>query len=266
MRGTIRKFTALLLALVSINASIKALNFLYFFINTGNKMKDLIPNDVVELSKTEVCAAIKKNAESLAIYNAVDAVGNKQKTMRNKVRKTLSTLSVDGKSLAKLHELELVMNVFKVNKKIDNMRSFKSCIEWCFNDLVKDDSQPFFQKENRQSMKNVEVNTLQPCVMSIVGNANGGNKKKNATILEAATDDIIVNLIADDDNKFQPKNRILFETYTALDDNNELQVTDSELEYTIGLFENFTKELIKARLEALNQALIEETDEIVNAK
>ena len=36
MRGTIRKFTALLLALVSINASIKALNFLYFFINNGD--------------------------------------------------------------------------------------------------------------------------------------------------------------------------------------------------------------------------------------
>ena len=115
-------------------------------------------------------------------------------------------------------------------------------------------------------MKNVEINTLQPCVMSIVGTSKGGNKKKNATIMETATDDIIVNLIADDDNKFQSKNRILFETFTALDDNNELQITDSELEYTIGLFENFTKELIKARLDALNQALIEETDEIVNAE
>jgi len=229
-------------------------------------MKDLIPNDVVELSKSEINASIKKNAESLAIYNAVKAVGTKKKTMRNKVRTTLSTLSADGKSLAKLHEIELVMNALKVNKLIDDMKSLKSCIEWVFNDLVKDDSQPFFQKENRQSMKNVEINTLQPCVMSVVGTSKGGNKKKNATIIETATDDIIVNLIADDNNEFQPKNRILFETFTALDDNNELIVTDSELEYTLSLFDKFTKELIKARLDKLNQALIEETDEIVNAE
>jgi hypothetical protein len=158
------------------------------------------------------------------------------------------------------------MNNLKVQSKIDQMKVLKSTIEWCFNDLVKDDQHPYFVKENRKSMKNVEINTLQPCVMSAVEAPKGGNKKKNATIMETATDDIIVNLIADDDNKFQSKNRILFETFTALDDSNELIVSDSELEYTLSLFDKFTKELIKARLDTLNQALIEETDEIVNAE
>ena len=229
-------------------------------------MKDLIPNDVVELSKSEIKQAINKadNAESLAIFKAVKAVGTKQKTMRNKVRTTLSTLSADGKSLAKLHEIELAMNALKVDKLIDDMRSLKSCIEWCFNDLVKDETQPFFQQENRQSMKNVEIKTMQPCVMSAVEAPKGGNKKKNATIMETATDDIIVNLIADDNNEYQPKNRILFETFTALDDNNELIVSDSELEYTIGLFDKLAKELRKARLDSLNA--VEKTEEIVNAE
>ena len=227
-------------------------------------MKDLIPNDVVELSKSEVTKAIKKNADALEIYNAVDLFNDRQQTMRSKVRNTLATLSADGKSLAKLHEIELAMNVFKVNKNIDNMKSLKACIEWCFNDLVKDETQPFFQKENRQSMKNVEIKTMQPCVMSAVEAPKGGNKKKNATIVETATDDIIVNLIADDNNEFQPKNRILFETFTELDDNNELIVTDSELEYTIGLFDKLAKELRQARLDSLNA--VEKTEEIVNAE
>jgi len=229
-------------------------------------MKDLIPNDVVELSKSEIKTAYSKSEASKAICSAVSESLGKSNKLRKVVKDTLSKLSEDGSSQSNLYELELAMNNLKVQSKIDQMKVLKSTIEWCFNDLVKDDQHPYFVKENRKSMKNVEINTLQPCVMSAVEAPKGGNKKKNATIMETATDDIIVNLIADDNNEYQPKNRILFETFTALDDNNELIVSDSELEYTLSLFDKFTKELIKARLDTLNQALIEETDEIVNAE
>lgn len=212
-------------------------------------MKDLIPNDVVELSKTEVCTAIKKNADSLEIFNAVKAVGTKRKTMRNKVRKTLSTLSADGKSLAKLHEIELVMNCLKVNKLMDDMKSLKSCIEWCFNDLVNDDSHPFFVKENRQSMKNVEINTLQPCVMSPMLKPK---VKPKAEIVEDISDiDLKINLTADNDNKFQSKNKIFFESHCELDENNELVINDETFNATMELFKAFQSEIRKARLNAI---------------
>lgn len=212
-------------------------------------MKDLIPNDVVELSKTEVCTAIKKNADSLEIFNAVKAVGTKRKTMRNKVRKTLSTLSADGKSLAKLHEIELAMNCLKVNKLMDDMKSLKSCIEWCFNDLVNDDSHPFFVKENRQSMKNVEINTLQPCVMSPMLKPK---VKPKAEIVEDISDiDLKINLTADNDNKFQSKNKIFFESHCELDENNELVINDETFNATMELFKAFQSEIRKARLNAI---------------
>jgi hypothetical protein len=214
-------------------------------------MKDLIPNDVVELSKTEIIKSINKaeNTESLEILKAVKAVGTKKKTMRNKVRKTLSTLSADGKSLAKLHEIELVMNCLKVEKLIDDMKSLKSCIEWVFNDLVKDDSQPFFQKENRQSMKNVEINTLQPCVMSPMLKPK---VKPKAEIVEDISDiDLKINLTADNDNKFQSKNKIFFESHCELDENNELVINDETFNATMELFKAFQSEIRKARLNAI---------------
>jgi hypothetical protein len=93
--------------------------------------------------------------------------------------------------------------------------------------------------------------------MSDVIPPKGGNS--NAKIVEGATDDIVVNLVGDDENKFQSKNRILFETFTELDEANELVITDKELEYTLNQFELFTKELIKARNDAL--ALVEEVAE-----
>ena len=221
------------------------------------KMKDLIPNDVVELSKSEIKTAYSDNETSKAICSAVsDSVGKTNK-LRTVVRDTLSKLSKDGTSQSNLYELELAMNNLKVQSKIDQMRVLKSTIEWCYNDLVKDELHPYFTKENRKSMKNVEVNTLQPCVMSDVIPPKGGNS--NAKIVEGATDDIVVNLVGDDENKFQSKNRILFETFTELDEANELVITDKELEYTLNQFELFTKELIKARNDAL--ALVEEVAE-----
>jgi len=214
-------------------------------------MKDLIPNDVVELSKTEIIKSINKaeNTESLEILKAVKAVGTKKKTMRNKVRKTLSTLSEDGKSLAKLHEIELVMNCLKVNKLMDDMKSLKSCIEWCFNDLVKDETQPFFVKENRQSMKNVEINTMQPCVMSPMLKPK---VKSKAEIVEDISDiDLKINLTADNDNKFQSKNKIFFESHCELDENNELVINDETFNATMELFKAFQSEIRKARLNAI---------------
>ncbi len=214
-------------------------------------MKDLIPNDVVELSKTEIIKSINKaeNTESLEILKAVKAVGTKRKTMRNKVRKTLSTLSADGKSLAKLHEIELVMNCLKVNKLMDDMKSLKSCIEWCFNDLVNDDSHPFFVKENRQSMKNVEINTLQPCVMSPMLKPK---VKPKAEIVEDISDiDLKINLTPDNDNKFQSKNKIFFESHCELDENNELVINDETFNATMELFKAFQSEIRKARLNAI---------------
>ena len=214
-------------------------------------MKDLIPNDVVELSKTEIIKSINKaeNTESLEILKAVKAVGTKKKTMRNKVRKTLSTLSEDGKSLAKLHEIELVMNCLKVNKLIDDMKSLKSCIEWCFNDLVKDEKHPFFVKENRQSMKNVEINTMQPCVMSPMLKPK---VKSKAEIVEDISDiDLKINLTADNDNKFQSKNKIFFESHCELDENNELVINDETFNATMELFKAFQSEIRKARLNAI---------------
>ena len=222
-------------------------------------MKDLLPNDIVELSKTEIIKSINKaeNTESLEILKAVKAVGTKKKTMRNKVRKTLSTLSEDGKSLAKLHEIELVMNALKVEKLIDDMKSLKSCIEWCFNDLVKDETQPFFVKENRQSMKNVEINTMQPCVMSPMLKPK---VKSKAEIVEDVSDiDIKINLTADNDNKFQSKNRIFFESHTEIGEDGKLVIDDATFNATMTLFANFEKELRKARLEALKKVKKPET-------
>ena len=222
-------------------------------------MKDLIPNDVVELSKSEIKQAINKdnNAESLAIFKAVKAVGTKQKTMRNKVRNTLATLSEDGKSLAKLHEIELAMNALKVDKLIDEMKSLKSCIEWCFNDLVNDDSQPFFQKENRQSMKNVEIKTMQPCVMSAV--LPPKVKSKAESVEDISDVDIKINLTADNSNSFQPKNRIFFESHTEIGEDNKLVIDDATFNATMELFKNLEKELRKARLEALKTVKKPET-------
>lgn len=214
-------------------------------------MKDLIPNDVVELRKAEIMKALQKHDEAVSIHKAVKDFGNKGKTMRSKVRKTISTLSADGKSLAKLHDLELVMNAFKVEKRIDDMKSLKSCIEWCFNDLVKDDSQPFFQKENRQSMKNVEIKTMQPCVMSAV---LPPKVKPKAEIVEDVSDiDIKINLTADNDNRFQSKNRIFFETHTEIGEDGKLVIDDANFNATMELLKNFDKEIRKARLEALKK-------------
>ena len=220
-------------------------------------MKDLIPNDVVELRKAEILQALHKHDEAVKIHKAVKDFGSKGNTMRSKVRKTISTLSADGKSLAKLHDLELVMNAFKVEKRIDDMKSLKSCIEWCFNDLVKDDSQPFFTKENRQSMKNVEIKTMQPCIMSTV---LPPKVKPKAEIVEDVSDiDIKINLTADNNNSFQPKNRIFFESHTEIGEDGKLVIDDATFNATMTLFANLEKELRKARLEALKKVKKPET-------
>ena len=132
---------------------------------------------------------------------------------------------------------------------MDDMKSLKSCIEWCFNDLVKDETQPFFVKENRQSMKNVEINTMQPCVMSPMLKPK---VKSKAEIVEDISDiDLKINLTADNDNKFQSKNKIFFESHCELDENNELVINDGTFNATMELFKAFQNEIRKARLNAI---------------
>ena len=114
---------------------------------------DLLINvNADQLVKTEIKTAIEEelNAHSLAIVNSTKAVGTKKKTQRNKVKASITKMSADGKSLAGLHEIELAMNDLKVDGLINDMKSLKACIEWVFNDLVKDKEYPFFVKENRQ--------------------------------------------------------------------------------------------------------------------
>ena len=223
---------------------------------------DLLINvNADQLVKTEIKNAIEKelNAHSLAIVNSTKAVGTKKKTQRNKVKASITKMSEDGKSLAGLYEIELAMNDLKVDGLINDMKSLKACIEWVFNDLVKDKEYPFFVKENRQSMKNVTILDNFPCVMS--DTLPPKKRKKDVNSTSADDIEVIVNLTEDDNNSFESKNKILFQKMTDLDEKNELVVNDEEFDYNfITLVAKLRKELRTKRLEKVESA--EEVEEV----
>ena len=224
-------------------------------------MEDLLVEiNADRLSKTEIKTAIEKddNKHSLAIVNSTKAVGTKKKTQRNKVRASILKRSADGKSLAGLYEIELAMNDLKVDGLINDMKSLKACIEWVFNDLVKDKEEPFYVKENRQSMKNVTIEDDFPCVMSDVLPVRGKTKEINT---ESA--DVIVNLTEDDNNSFESKNKILFQTMTELDKDGNLVKNEEEFTYIFTtLTAKLRNELRTKRKEVQENAEVEELEEV----
>ena len=223
-------------------------------------MEDLLVEiNADRLSKTEIKTAIEKddNKHSLAIVNSTKAVGTKKKTQRNKVRASILKRSADGKSLAGLYEIELAMNDLKVDGLINDMKSLKACIEWVFNDLVKDKEEPFYVKENRQSMKNVTIEDDFPCVMSDVLPVRCKTKEINT---ESA--DVIVNLTEDDNNSFESKNKILFQTMTELDKDGNLVKNEEEFTYIFTtLTAKLRNELRTKRKEVQENAEVEEVED-----
>jgi len=225
-------------------------------------MKNLIDNNAVQLHKNEIKLAYADNETSKKICTEVSNATSKTKTLRSTVKDTLSKLNSDGTSQSNLYDIELAMNNLKVQNKIDQMRVLKSTIEYCYNDLVKDETQPYFVKENRKSMKNVTVNDNIPCVMSEVLPPKG--RTKDITVSSVDDSDIILNLSADDKNEFASKNKILFQKMTDLNEKNELVVDDEEFEYTFyTLVSNFIAELLTARKNSELDALAKEVDELV---
>ena len=223
-------------------------------------MEDLLVEiNADRLSKTEIKTAIEKddNKHSLAIVNSTKAVGTKKKTQRNKVRASILKRSADGKSLAGLYEIELAMNDLKVDGLINDMKSLKACIEWVFNDLVKDKEEPFYVKENRQSMKNVTIEDDFPCVMSDVLPVRGKTKEINTE-----STDLIVNLTEDDNNSFESKNKILFQTMTELDKDGNLDKNEEEFTYIFTtLTAKLRNELRTKRKEVQENAEVEEVED-----
>ena len=216
-------------------------------------MKDLNIINVEQLVKTEIDAAYKLDKKAVAIGTQVKAYDTKQGQLRTKVRKSLATLSLDGKSQADLATLELLMNYFKVNKQAKPMKTLKSTIEWCYADLVKDTDEPYFTNENRKSMKNVTLNDNTPCVLSEVLPAKGGKKAKLGelnTVLELVNkNDIVLNLSVAESELFITKNVSTFERFCEIDKNNALVITKSEFDYYFdNVVNDFRKELEKARL------------------
>ena len=224
-------------------------------------MEDLLVEiNADRLSKTEIKTAIEKddNKHSLAIVNSTKAVGTKKKTQRNKVRASILKRSADGKSLAGLYEIELAMNDLKVDGLINDMKSLKACIEWVFNDLVKDKEEPFYVKENRQSMKNVTIEDDFPCVMSDVL----PERRKNVKDIDTESADVIVNLTEDDKNSFESKNKILFQTMTELNKENELVINEEEFTYIFTtLTAKLRNELRTKRKEVQENAEVEEVED-----
>jgi hypothetical protein len=208
--------------------------------------------NVEQLVKTEIDTAYKLDKKAVSIGTQVKAYDTKQGQLRTKVRKSLATLSVDGKSQADLATLELLMNYFKVNKKAKLMKTLKSTIEWCYNDLVKDTTEQYFTKENRKSMKNVTLNDNTPCVMSEVLPAIGGNKKADTTVIDLVVkDDIVLNLTIAENELFITKNVSLFNRFCEIDKASTLVITKSEFDYYFdNVVSDLRKELEKARLVA----------------
>jgi len=225
-------------------------------------MKDLL-NTNVELNKEVIQKAYAENANSKKICSEVSNATSKANSLRNTVIETLSMLSVDGKSQSNLNDIELSMNNLKVQKKIEQMKTLKATIEWAYKVLVADDTKPYFCKENRKSMKSVDINSNTPCVMTEV--LAPKVKAKEGVLVTSVTGDIIVNLTADDENKFESKNKVLFSLMTEID-NDDFVISDEEFNYTFEtVISELRKEILKARLTASEESLIEEV-EIIEAE
>ena len=225
-------------------------------------MKDLL-NTNVELNKTEIQKAYALNANSKKVCTEVSNATSKANSLRTTVIDILSKLAVDGKSQSNLNDIELSMNNLKVQKKIDQMKTLKATIEYAYKVLVADDTKPYFCKENRKSMKSVDINTLTPCVMSEV--LAPKVKAKEGVIVTSTAGDMIVNLTADDENKFESKNKVLFSLMTEID-NEDFVISDEEFNYTFEtVISELRKEILKARLTASEESLIEEV-EIIEAE
>jgi hypothetical protein len=225
-------------------------------------MKDLL-NTNVELNKTEIQKAYALNANSKKVCTEVSNATSKANSLRTTVIDILSKLAVDGRSQSNLNDLELSMNNLKVQKKIDQMKTLKATIEYAYKVLVADDTKPYFCKENRKSMKSVDINTLTPCVMTEV--LAPKVKAKEGVLVTSTAGDMIVNLTADADNKFESKNKVLFSLMTEID-NDDFVVSDEEFNYTFEtVISELRKEILKARLTASEESLIEEV-EIIEAE
>ena len=225
-------------------------------------MKDLLKTNV-ELNKTEIQKAYALNANSKKVCTEVSNATSKANSLRTTVIDILSKLAVDGKSQSNLNDIELSMNNLKVQKKIDQMKTLKATIEYAYKVLVADETKPYFCKENRKSMKSVDINTLTPCVMSEV--LAPKVKAKEGVLVTSVTGDIIVNLTADDENKFESKNKVLFSLMTEID-NEDFVISDEEFNYTFEtVISELRKEILKARLTASEESLIEEV-EIIEAE
>jgi hypothetical protein len=223
-------------------------------------MKDLLTTNV-ELNKTEIQKAYALNANSKKVCTEVSNATSKANSLRTTVIDILSKLAVDGKSQSNLNDIELSMNNLKVQKKIDQMKTLKATIEYAYKVLVADDTKPYFCKENRKSMKSVDINSNTPCVMSEV--LAPKVKAKEGVLVTSVAGDMIVNLTADDDNKFESKNKVLFSLMTEID-NEDFVISDSEFNYTFEtVISELKKELIKARLSALVETEeVEEVEEV----
>lgn len=217
-------------------------------------MKDLIQNDEVGLIASDIEKAIAKDKNAKAIFNSTVASGKAKKSQRDKVRESLKKVSLDGKSYAGLHEVELAMNKLKLDciKSQDDslMKSLKSCIEKVFIELAKDDNYPFHTMENRKSMKNVTIKNANECRLSEVLQEKGGNKQDNKADNKAIETDFIVNLTADDNNEFYSKNKVLFEAHCEVH-GGKFIIDDDTFNYSMSLFSNLQKELIKRRKDSL---------------
>ena len=220
-------------------------------------MKDLLKTNV-ELNKTEIQKAYALNANSKKVCTEVSNATSKANSLRTTVIDILSKLAVDGKSQSNLNDIELSMNNLKVQKKIDQMKTLKATIEYAYKVLVADETKPYFCKENRKSMKSVDINSNTPCVMSEV--LAPKVKAKEGVIVTSTAGDMIVNLTADDENKFESKNKVLFSLMTEID-NEDFVISDKEFNYTFEtVISELKKELIKARLSALVET--EEVEEV----
>lgn len=225
-------------------------------------MKDLLKTNV-ELNKIEIQKAYALNANSKKVCTEVSNATSKANSLRTTVIDILSKLAVDGKSQSNLHDIELSMNNLKVQKKIDQMKTLKATIEYAYKVLVADDTKPYFCKENRKSMKSVDINSNTPCVMSEV--LAPKVKAKEGVLVTSIAGDMIVNLTADDDNKFESKNKVLFSLMTEID-NDDFVISDEEFNYTFEtVISELRKEILKARLTASEELLIEEV-EIIEAE
>ena len=225
-------------------------------------MKDLLATNV-ELNKTEIQKAYALNANSKKVCTEVSNATSKANSLRTTVIDILSKLAVDGRSQSNLNDIELSMNNLKVQKKIDQMKTLKATIEYAYKVLVADETKPYFCKENRKSMKSVDINTLTPCVMSEV--LAPKVKAKEGVIVTSTAGDMIVNLTADADNKFESKNKVLFSLMTEID-NEDFVISDEEFNYTFEtVISELRKEILKARLTASEESLIEEV-EIIEAE